>query len=192
MPILDFDGSEYKLEGYNPIMADQAKWTEQGILHNMEYQEYQYTPHRTVVYERPKKSEPIIDPPVEKFDEPVVETPEQSQPIEQPTEVVKEVNKAQKPSIKYEDPNRILCHILPVFPGGRVIYGDHFTAEVARMGGFGDLVSRFWTNAFSSLEKGSIVFIVADLRWWKVQKCTPSNGGIVLECTVSDITPSFK
>lgn len=190
MPIKDFDGSEFKLEGYNPVMAAQARWTEEGILHNMEYAEYQYRPYRTVVYECPKRSAPEIVPePVEKFEAPVeIPVP---QPVEA-KEVVKEVNQAQKPSIKYEDPNRVLCHVLPVLPGGRIIYGDHFTAEVARIGGFGDLVSRFWTNAFPSLEKGSIVFIATDLRWWKVQKCTPSNGGIMIECTVSDITPSFK
>lgn len=192
MPIKDFDGSEFKLEGYNPIMSSQTRWTEDGILHNMDYEEHKYNPYRTVLYERPKRINPeTVAKSVEKFVPPVEISPEPN-PIEQQKEIVKEINQMQKPSIKYEDPSRILCHVLPVLPGKQITYGNHFTAEVARTGGFGDLISRFWTNAFPSLERGSIVFIAADLRWWKVQKCTPSNGGIIIECTVSDITPSFK
>lgn len=198
MAIKNKDGTIFKLVGPNPIMKNQDFW-EESVLHNFEYKEIT----TSEVLQKEEEQDPDVMKIVISEEQP--ELPEYKK-IEEvvPEEIevtIKEVpvpeKKKKKEEIKIP---KWQAHCLPAVvetvedqlygdSKRKISYGNRFSMELI-ISEENDLLLKAWTNIHIGEE--SIVFIVKEKRWWKVDKCEINHGGFMIYCSVSAITPSFS
>jgi hypothetical protein len=169
MPIRNKDGSLFKTLGPNPVMSEQEFWGE-FVLHNFFHQEETTKEADDVEYQRIEDIEPI-------------EVKVQ----------IKELPK-DKPDIllAYCMPSIIIEVEDPVYREVRtsLTYGPQFTFQVV-MKQQTDMTIQFWTNATAEFNRGSILYIPKQGRWWRVEGVEQSNNGKIMNCGLSSLQPSF-
>lgn len=160
------DGSSYTIPSSNPIMTNQETWDEL-ILHNMIFEEISYHPKSI----RIRKDVVIAESP--------------------PATLV----------LPERNPTKLFCHVLPtVYKDSvdplygekitRMTYGEKFTMEVSLLS-TNNTFCNLWTNSIKEINPGSIIFIKDDKQWWKVNESKKDKEGIIINCVISDKTPSF-
>jgi len=186
MAIKRKDGSKYRLQGPNPIMKEQNPWVEDSKIHNfnfpeittkegmIEEEEYEtFTP--TEIPQRVEPKEEIVT---------VTETTK-----EKPQRIVP---KGVKRNQVWILPATITEFKDPLYGETRssINYGNKINGEVVIMSS-NDLSVTVWTNGVK-VERGSIIYICEERRWWKVQQASEKSDGFLYICTISDFQPAFE
>jgi hypothetical protein len=181
MTIKRKDGTPFTLSKPNPIMTKQEVWDDLMIATNFKYEEISYRPTRN----RLKQGVVFVDV--------TEETTEYKEPI---------VELSKRNEFAPSNRNKMVCYVLPVETKTIIdplygetqkkkVYGKQFTMEIEFIK-TNDLMCEIWTNSIPSIEKNSIIFIVEDRQWWRVQSTNPDKNGIHIACMVSTENPSFS
>jgi hypothetical protein len=191
MPIKKKDGSYFRLSQPNPVMLKQDLWgQEKLILHNFRFNEvvsYQYTnmddnePEPTYV--------DLEDISLEEISVPIRETPI----IELPKKKEKKQSSIKKEDISffYCMPAVITETFDPLYGETKssISYGSQFTFEGVMVLS-SDLACQVWTN-LTKIERGSILYVPSERRWWSVDRVTYRDGGLLMDCSPSGLQPAF-
>lgn len=193
MPIKNKDGTQFKLQGPNPLMKTQDLDGENIIVHNLNHEEITGEDTSRQHRDIPNPFDVIdIQQSVEEFmGDHVIETP--PTPVPPPPPKI-------EPKPKAVASNKLLAWCLPALIKEEVnpLYG-----EIKRsLGGYGDkfsfetvLLNRsivsvdFWSPV--SIEKNSIIYLWDQREWWRVSNYKQHENGWVLTCYPSDHHPSF-
>jgi hypothetical protein len=172
------DGTDFRLQGPNPIMTEQELW-DKYTLHN-------FASDEEFIHAAPTLPtfESLDDVQTEEIEVSVKETPVPPQP----------------PKKKHPDKNtiRVLClpatfqqTIDPVYGETKstLMYGRQFAFD-CEVEDTNDITCRLKTNLMM-VEKQSIIFFPKERRWWKVASAEKNKDVLILNCLLSDIQPSF-
>jgi hypothetical protein len=184
MPILNKDGTVYRLRGPHPLLKDQRRWDHDAIvLHNFGLIGTRSISVSNVSSVTKEEDQVILKAAVS--EPPVITTP--------PTPIEK---------ISTPQPQGIKIHCLPgVLTVHRDdLYGEEYTTIKygnkfefdANMVNKSDLSLILWT-AHKTVAEGSILYPqTGHARWWRVTRVEPQGVGIVVTCIPSDEQPSFN
>lgn len=199
MTLKNKDGSEYKLQGPNPMMKNQDLWAG-FVVHNMEWSEEKIFDKNTKYQEKPQeKKETIIDE-LQKTKDQEQKAPVQEKTLE--TESKIEIKENIKPLNQKSEIRKTYIHILPALKKEKVddLYGDVYNTvqygEPTSLEGVilkqSDLYFEIWTDV-PNITIHSILYPKANIkRWWKIQEILPKSSGWILCCHPSDYQPSFN
>lgn len=180
------DGSIYKLQGPNPMMANQSFWDEETIIHN-----FDKIPE-TVTSQGKDITTNYEEIPLQDIEPDEVYVP------------AKEIDPTNLPNPTRKKPPRevplITVHVLPsainesydpLYDETRtsITFGTKFTMQ-AVIANRNDIGLTLWTNS-TEVAKGSIVYLPEDRRWWRIQEVASRADGWMMHCTPSDLQPSF-
>lgn len=174
MAIKRKDGSVYKLQGPNPLMQDQSFWDgEKSVVHNFSFKEIVTS------------DDNLEDVPCEEINVAIKE-------VDPATINLK--NRTPQP-IPRETVHCLLTQIKethdPLYNETRssLVFGGKTTLEIIVISR-GDLQFSFW-NQTTDINRGSIIYVPKDRRWWRVAKTAKENDGFTCMCSPSDLQPSF-
>ena len=212
MVLKNRDGTPFRVSSPNPLMAQQ-RWLDKAdiVFHNFTWQGI-LIPDKPLTQRRfqeaivlPQNATPTITP-----------LPQNTTPIE---EIKAEETEDTIPDKVIE--NAIVVHCLPLLKWKSKqdgLYGDIYKTPVygekstfeAVMIEKADLAISLWVSdtlkskdgivdTAQYLKPGSIVFPVKyvsggkirDHRWWKVEKTSPFDKGVLIVAAITDIQPSF-
>ena len=187
MTIFNSDGTQYKLEGPNPLMKEQ-NYFDGFSLHNFDWKS-EIKKENTIVV--PVKS----DFNIKEIEKPLPVCEDVTQP--EPSKIVEKI-KSKELSI---NSNVTRIHCLPATVEKKV---DDLYGETRLINGWGspflfeaiiveqnDFMITFWTN-IGIIEFGSIIYPVSrDKRWWKISNKKEEKEGYLYNALTSDINPDF-
>jgi len=169
------DGSDFKLSGPNPLMADQTFWGK-FILHNKV---------GNLIFEKDPKIRPKPISPIRK-----------EEPKEIKEEIVEVVTKTQF----IPNSTEIWC-----LPASFKEYKDGLTQDMHKKIRYGkkfkfpgviretkEVYIILWCNT-KAVSEGSIIYPRnQETQWWRVQETKPENNGYLVYATITDYHPDFS
>lgn len=187
MALKNRDGTDFRLNKPNPIMASQKLWGKEVklIFHNK-------IGKTIILPDEIRAVKPII------FDTQVIEKAKVTLTKEEPL-IVKQL---EEPEVGLVEEDKIQIWCLPASYKEykdalygekylKVRYGNKFMFEAITLEQ-DDLSFILWTNT-KAVTQGSILFPRShDKRWWQVQSIKEQDGGYILAAMISDYQPKFS
>ena len=203
MAIKNKDGSEYRLSGPNPHMKNQLLW-DHFELHNMNFEEIKGLIKKDQKIIK-KETIKIEDEFKKEFEEKPLKIEKKIEEIqENKKQEIEEITEKSKKEISEESPDikKVTIYCLPAkvefsedLLYGEVKktinYGKKFKFEAIVIDN-NDINFKIWTNAIV-LDKESIIYPQNyEKRWWRVIETNKKFDGYIINCSPSNITPSFE
>lgn len=188
MALKNRDGTDFKLNKPNPIMADQRLWEKEGklIFHNK-------IGKSVILPDETRPVKPIV------FDSQVIE---KAKEVLKPTQEPVVVRQLEEPEVGNEIEDKVQIWCLPASyreykddlygeKFRKIKYGNKFLFEAISLEQ-DDLTLMVWTNT-KAVTEGSILFPRShDKRWWRVQSIKEQDGGYIVCSMISDYQPKFS
>lgn len=172
MPIFNKDGTPYKLQGVNPLMQEQDHWNES---------------EKVEVHDVIAAEEVVMKDPTRVIPDHI--------PEDTPVAAVIGVGIVTDTTIIYCLPMVMKVVEDPVYGDKKMMpdYGDKFTFE-GIMTDYNGVAASFFGRLPPDKTPlpGSILYVWKERQWWKVSETFPQDGGVQINCVVSDRHPSFN
>ena len=200
MVIKNSDGTNFKLNGPNPVMKNQKTWNG-FILHNMDWNPYVFDGEKqdNNNYVKQEYKDSFLDELEKSSSELKKNTELKDLPhkdVDESKIIKEDINKKPKLNISTN-----LCYCLPAKEESKtdvlydevyksISYEKPFILEIV-ITEETDVNFECWTT-IKNVDIGSILYPKNKMkRWWKVAKKEFKTGGYLLKCNISEYQPSF-
>lgn len=198
MAIYRKDGSVFKLDGPNPLLAEQDQW-DNFVVHNKKGLGKKIIISNKGIIEEEKHKEVLGDGNIARLDDPVIEVPKKEVFSYESSNIPRTTTTTPVPKVG-KKPISCRANIVPTRYKNiiddlygdvitRVLYLDPIETDIYPIGYSGTEAKFF---CLFDLEKESIIYPQNnEKRWWKVINTEKYSDGYMINCIMSQKTPSF-